>query len=513
MVERFLDAKLTKHDVQFTPQSSKFNAMQKRKNAVNTTSKESLEGNSFENESNPISASIMYGLINTVILLPVEASFGHIIYGDEFFKPYLPVLVKLTLISALVHQACFSMFSSLPFAVGQVQDAGLIFLSSIASGIVKHCRDRGHDVESTLATVTVGLSLCTAILGVALVILAKLKVASVVKNLPTPVVGGYLAFIGFFCGQNGLAMMANVEVKSLFEQLFKEESLKLMLPGLIGGCLMFFLVKVLRHMAVLPTLLVIFLAGFYSILSLTNTSFEEATNNGWLTKGDVPPPWYKTYEFLHVSKVVWSAMPPQVFTLIAMIIVVALSSSLDVAAIELELHRPLNYDRELETVGISNIISGLTGGYTGSYIFSQTIFYMRAGIRSRLAGYVVVIAELIAVILPFPILSYVPNFFFGSLLIMICVDLMYEWLWCIREKVKPASYAVAILTFLSIGVINVTWGLLSGIVLYYILMKFGIDVGDVESDESLDEETEPICNSEKLCYGGVNGIPEYAAEN
>ena len=79
------------------------------------------------------------------------------------------------------------MFSSLPFAVGQVQDAGLIFLSSIASGIVKHCRDRGHDVESTLATVTVGLSLCTAILGVALVILAKLKVASVVKNLPTPV--------------------------------------------------------------------------------------------------------------------------------------------------------------------------------------------------------------------------------------------------------------------------------------------------------------------------------------
>ena len=85
--------------------------------------------------------------------------------------------------------------------------------------------------------------------------------------------------------------MANVEVKSLFEQLFKEESLKLMLPGLIGGCLMFFLVKVLRHMAVLPTLLVIFLAGFYSILSLTNTSFEEATNNGWLTKGDVPPPW------------------------------------------------------------------------------------------------------------------------------------------------------------------------------------------------------------------------------
>jgi hypothetical protein len=27
-----------------------------------------------------------------------------------------------------------------------------------------------------------------------------------------PVIGGYLAFIGFFCGQAGLAMMAGVQV-------------------------------------------------------------------------------------------------------------------------------------------------------------------------------------------------------------------------------------------------------------------------------------------------------------
>jgi SulP family sulfate permease len=44
-----------------------------------------------------------------------------------------------------------------------------------------------------------------------------------------------------------------------------------------------------------------------------------------------------------------------------MIFVVALSSSLDVAAIELELNSPLDYNHELKTVGISNIISGLTG--------------------------------------------------------------------------------------------------------------------------------------------------------
>ena len=44
-------------------------------------------------------------------------------------------LVKLVLFSSLVHQAAFSAQSSLPFAIGQVQDAGLIFLSKIAGEI------------------------------------------------------------------------------------------------------------------------------------------------------------------------------------------------------------------------------------------------------------------------------------------------------------------------------------------------------------------------------------------
>lgn len=64
---------------------------------------------------------ILYGLINATIVLPVIMSFGSIIYHDPFFRPYLPVLVKLTVFSGMVHQVCFSSISSLPFAVGQVQ--------------------------------------------------------------------------------------------------------------------------------------------------------------------------------------------------------------------------------------------------------------------------------------------------------------------------------------------------------------------------------------------------------
>jgi sulfate permease, SulP family len=84
--------------------------------------------------------------------------------------------------------------------------------------------------------------------------------------------------------------------------------------------------------------------------------------------------------------------------------------------------------RELKTVGISNLMSGLLGGYTGSYIFSQTIFTMRRGVESRVCGYTIVICELAVMLLPMAITSFIPKFFFGALLVFIATDLMLEWL-------------------------------------------------------------------------------------
>jgi len=119
---------------------------------------------------------------------------------------------------------------------------------------------------------------------------------------------------------------------------------------------------------------------------------------------------------------------------------------------------PLDYDRELQTVGWSNFVSGCCGGYTGSYIFSQTIFTLRRGVTddSRVCGWyalfcvlavassvhcssrvmvsscdacrTIVFLEMVVVVAPVSVPSYVPKMFFGSLLVLIAVDLMHEWL-------------------------------------------------------------------------------------
>lgn len=143
----------------------------------------------------------------------------------------------------------------------------------------------------------------------------------------------------------------------------------LIVPGIVSGFLIYLLVTKVQHVAMLPVSIVLELILFYAILWATKTTVEDATNNGWIRKIDQAPSWYHTWDYLKLSKVDWSIIPNLLATEIAMIFVVSLSSCLDVAAIEIELNRPLNYNHELKTVGISNIISGLSGGYTGSYIF------------------------------------------------------------------------------------------------------------------------------------------------
>jgi Sulfate permease family len=125
-----------------------------------------------------------------------------------------------------------------------------------------------------------------------------------------------------------------------------------------------------------------------------------------------------------------------------------------------------------------------------------TIYLSSAGVRSRLAGYVLAFCELLVLVLPFPILSYVPNFFFGSLLVMICIDLMHEWLWDVRVKVTGAEYVICLATFILIQFLGVEYGMLAGVILYVLCRKLGLDVGEPKrGDPSASEKSIPVTDS------------------
>jgi hypothetical protein len=284
-----------KKTLQVSSTSDAFSSTSSKTSSTYSPTKDMLKElrEEFAKQSNPKSVSIMYGMVNAIIVLPVIMSFGNIIYHDDFFRPYLPVLVKLTVISGVVHQLCFSTLSTLPFAVGSVQDAGLIFLSTIASSIVAYCKDRGCSDEEILATTLVGLSIFTATLGAGLILIGRLKLAGHVQKLPTPVVGGYLAFIGFFCGQSALCLLSGLHVSGILEwnKFMEPTALLLMAPGVIGGVGIYVSVRKLKHMAVLPISIAILVTTFYVLLKWNGLSLEDAKDIGLMSRAEDPPVW------------------------------------------------------------------------------------------------------------------------------------------------------------------------------------------------------------------------------
>jgi SulP family sulfate permease len=99
-----------------------------------------------------------------------------------------------------------------------------------------------------------------------------------------------------------------------------------------------------------------------------------------------------------------------------------------VAAIEMDMGSALDTNAELITVGVSNFLSGILGGFTGSYIFSQTIFGFRTGFHFRSVAVVMIVLQVAVFLVTLDPLSYIPLFFFAATLIFIGIDLMLEWL-------------------------------------------------------------------------------------
>ena len=107
-----------------------------------------------------------------------------------------------------------------------------------------------------------------------------------------------------------------------------------------------------------------------------------------------------------------------------------------------------------------------------------------------MAGYVLAGCEILFLVAPFSILAYVPNFFFGSLLSLICVDLVFEWLILSRNKMTTMEYIICLSTFALILVTGVEYGIVLGVVLYIGCKKIGLDVGNIDPEEEDDQATE-----------------------
>ncbi|GMG17751.1 unnamed protein product [Phytophthora fragariaefolia] len=412
-----------------------------------------------------ITNAVMYGIINSILTIPTMYGYAVILFSHKDFENFMPAVSKLVIYSSAVHQVMFTLMSSLPFSIGQVQDAGLIFLSTMASSI---CDSLGDDVplEAKVTTSIVTIGIATAALGACLVVMGKLRLAALASYLPMPVIGGYLAFIGIFCLYAGLALCTGLvvnDVKSMINVFDNAHDILLCVPGVLGGAFVLVVSQRYDSSFILSAAIMIMPVVFFFILLVGGISMDDARDGGWIDPAKDPATIFDLIDLFDFSQVHWDQLPKQFGTWIGMVFIVAFGSCLDIAAIELDMGSKLDFNHELKTVGWSNVVSGILGGYSGSYIFSQTIFTYRSKTNSRIVGVCVIISEFAVVLAPVSVMSYVPRFFFAATLIFVAIDLMIEWLVLTYKKMSLREYAVLWMTFFAVNIESLDVGMLIGV--------------------------------------------------
>eukprot|EP00878_Enallax_costatus_P013193 GHUV01013790.1.p1 GENE.GHUV01013790.1~~GHUV01013790.1.p1 ORF type:complete len:1035 (+),score=287.38 GHUV01013790.1:628-3732(+) len=418
---------------------------------------------------------VLYGIINAVVGIPTMISFAAIVYQDATYKPYLGQLARMSFFSAAIHQLVFTIWSSLPFAVGQPQDVGLIFLSAMATSIAEIGHDVGMEVHEIIGTALLTLTVATAVVGIMTMLVARFKLATLVQYVPLPVVGGYLGYVGYFCLAAGIGLGCNTTINTFtsWGNLLHKDALIKFIPTFLAALVLWVCMTRARSPWALPATLAAVPAAFHAYLLITGTTLEQAQDAGWVLKpqGKATEQFWELYKLFNIQDwrldgIYFPALIRQIPKMLGLFFVVTFGSCLDVAAIQVDMPFPIDFNGELGTVGLSNVIVGLSGsGYTGSYIFSQTIFSMRAGVSGWTHGAVIFALEAVIFLVPYQVVQYLPNFFFGALLTVFGIEIAGDWLIRSYAKVTRAEYLLLWGTFIAIMELELEMGVATGMLL------------------------------------------------
>jgi sulfate permease, SulP family len=374
--------------------------------------------------------------------------------------------------------------------VGSVQDAPAAVLALVASVAAKKAVDLDHIARQSglknyerpdvFLTVIAATILVTLLCGVVFLVIGRYRLGGLIRFVPYPVVGGFLAGTGWLLFKSGI----NASTGSLLHlrtalAMIRAYQIVHWVPALAFGVILLVSVRVVKRPLVIPAVIAIGFVVFVAGMIATGSSIEEVRQGGWLLFGpsDTPQPWHPwTLEAITGADwlsvlALWARIGTAVF-------VATMAALFNINGSELVLDRDLDTNREMRDAGILNVVSGALGGIPGYHALSLTALAARMRVDARAAGLVAVLVPLAAVVFGGSVVGLIPKMIVGGVLVFLGLSFIVEWVWDKRRLLPRREYAVVLVILLGIIVWGFLWGVVIGLVLA--VMLFVISYGRIE---------------------------------
>jgi sulfate permease, SulP family len=416
-----------------------------------------------------LTAGVVIGVLEVVL----ATSFAALIFGGRG-AVHLPEAVGFSLFGAVAVMTVIALWSSIPGMVGSLQDTTAVLLALLSVTVTTdRSLELGYTVEQTAAlsetflTVVAAIALASALTGVFFLVLGTLRLGDLVRFVPYPVIGGFLAGTGWLLFKGGIGVLTGRSLTLASIETFARPGAVLKwLPGLLFALVLLLVVRQFRHFLTIPGALVAGVALFYVVLWATGTSVGVAENRGWLL-GPFPPGGALFDPALGEAFTYanWGAILGQTLNILTLLLVAVLALLVNATGIELVADRDTDVNRELRAAGLANVAGASGGGIVGFQALSLTALARRTGATTRLVGLVAAAVCLVALAFGAQALSLFPRPVLGGLVVFLGLAFLVEWVVEARTKLLRRDHLVVLLILVAVALLGFLEGVVVGLLL------------------------------------------------
>ena len=341
-------------------------------------------------------------------LLVVQVAFGSFIFSGPL-APYSPQGVGLVLFGNSA--ACFVIALAGGFrgAISGLSPALVIVMAQIAATM-------DAEGDALFVTTAAALMIGAAATGVCFLLIGRYRLANLVRFVPYPVAGGFVAGIGGAVCLAAMSLMgADTDWRAISALVEPSELLKWG-PGAAFGIALYLATKRWGRPLILPVSVVLAVGAYHFVLGLLDISGDEARAAGLLltstSEGGLWPAVLPT-DLAHVN---WTAIAIQLPTMLTLVLIALIVVIMNLAGLEMTANQDLDWDREFRATGLASVVAGLGGGTVASVIVPASLRIKRFGAATRLTGVAAALVIAAALFLGDGMLELVPVPLVGGML-------------------------------------------------------------------------------------------------
>lgn len=409
------------------------------------------------------SAAVITGIFTVI----AASSFASLIFSGPL-QPFVGHGVWLMLWTGLVAGLLVALTSSLRGVVAIPQDRIVPVLVVLAAGVVAKLPN--ETPEQQCGAVIACIAAVTLLTGLALYVVGRLRLGSLLQYVPYPVIGGFLAGSGWLLalGCFRIAVGHAIHLDNLWQLLTLDQLVK-WVPAVGFGFFWFYMMKRSRHPFV-PALLLLGGVGlFYLVVKIAGTPLAEVRAHGWLPAqigehGVAPFPGYRP-----LKDIPWMLLGGAANVVGTILLTSVVSVMLTASALELVSGQEVDINRELRAAGQASLLAGLGGGMVGFHSMSLSRLALSLGAANRWAGLGNALVCGLALLAGPTLVSYIPQYICGGLLFFLGLMFLWEWVVEARQKLNLVDYLVVLLILGVIGALGYPQGVVTGVVAAIIL--------------------------------------------